>query len=134
MGESPRMKARTPTVIVADVRHGKVRADGTNIDLPPEGQESMLRSLELADVIVEIHEDNVLVTTGYDKHIVLLMRTKSALQLNAEKADRELEHRTGDKQADDLEKGDHPVTQKFARIWDGSVPSGTPVEGGLKGY
>jgi hypothetical protein len=133
MGESPRMKARTPTVIVADVRHGKVRADGTNIDLPPEGQESMLRSLELADVIVEIHEDNVLVTTGYDKHIVLLMRTKSALQLNAEKAERELEHRTGNP-TDDLAVGEHPVEQKFKRVWDGSVPSGTPVEGGLKGY
>jgi hypothetical protein len=123
-----------PRVIVADIRHGKVRADGTNIDLPEEGQQSMLRSLETADVIVEIHDDNVFVKTGYDKHIVLLMRTKSALQLNAEKADRELAHRTGDKQADDLEKGDHPVDQKFARIWDGSVPSGTPVKGGLKGY
>jgi len=127
-----------PRVIVADIRNGKVRADGMNIDLPDEGQQSMLRSLETADVIVEIHEDNVFVRTGYDKHIVLLMRTKSERQMNAEKAARELQHRVGDKPIDDLEKGEHPVKAKMNRVWDktdpGYVESGEPVKGGLKGF
>lgn len=126
-----------PRVIVVDVRNGKVRADGSNIDLPPEGQESFLRSLEIADVIVEVHEDTLLVTTGFDKHIVLLGQTKSVLQMNTEKADRELKART-DNQVDDLEVGEHPVDAKMRRVWDkdapGYVESGEPVKGGLKGY
>jgi hypothetical protein len=120
-------------VIVVDVRNGKVHADGSNIDLPPEGQESFLRSLVAADVVVEIHADNMIVTKGYDKRIVLLGRTKSALQLSAEKAAKDLDNRT-DNQRDDLEIGEHPVEQKFRRVWDGSVESGTPETRGLKGY
>ena len=122
-----------PRVIVVDERNGRVRADGSNIDLPPEGQDSALRSLETADVVVEIHEDGMFVTTGYDKHIVLLLVTKSVHQLNAEKAEMELAHRHA-KPIDDLAVGEHPVDVKFARVWDGSVPSGTPEERGLKGY
>jgi hypothetical protein len=49
----------TSRVVVVDVRNGKVRADGANIDLPLEGQHSFLRSLETADVIVEVHEATV---------------------------------------------------------------------------
>ena len=90
-----------PRVIIVDVRNGQVRADGTNIDLPPEGQESALRSIELADVLVEIHPDTILVREGYDKGWVTMFTTKSALQMNAEKADRELDNRT-DGLRDDL--------------------------------
>ena len=122
-----------PRVIVVDVRNGNVRADGTNINLPPEGQESALRSIETADVLVEVHADGIFVKQGAEKGWVTMFTTKSALQLNAEKADRELTARTG-KQVDDLAVGEHPVDKKFTRVWDGSVPSGEPVEGGLKGY
>jgi hypothetical protein len=123
-----------PRVIIVDVRNGMVKADGSNVDLPPEGQESALRSIETADVLVEIHPDTILVREGVDKGWVTMFTTKSALQLNAEKAARELQHRVGDKPIDDLEKGSHPVTEKFAHVWDGSVESGKPVEGGLKGF
>jgi hypothetical protein len=122
-----------PRVIIVDVRNGIVRADGTNIDLPPEGQESALRSIETADVLVEIHPDTMIVKQGVDKGWVTMFTTKSAAQLNAEKSDRELAHRT-DNPTDDLKVGEHPVDTKFKRVWDGSVPSGEPVEGGLKGY
>jgi hypothetical protein len=125
--------ASTPRVVVVDVRNGKVRADGANIDLPPEGQESFLRSLETADVIVEVHEDTLLVTQGYDKHIVLLGQTKTVVAMNYEKADREKADRT-DNMHDDLEAGEHPVEVKFKRVWDGSVPSGDPEQRGLKGF
>jgi hypothetical protein len=126
-----------PRVIVIDERHGRVRADGSNIDLPPEGQESALRSLETADVIVEIHEDGVFVPTGFDKHIVLLLVTKSVLQMNAEKAETELAHRHANP-VDDLAVGEHPVEVKMNRVWDktdpGYVESGEPEKRGLKGY
>lgn len=128
-------------VVVVDVRNGQVRADGVNIDLPSEGQESALRSLETADVVVEIHEDTMLVTQGYDKRIVLLLTTKSERQMSAEKADREKADRvaaggeeTTGMVGDRATFPDDPVDQKFKRVWDGSVPSGEPVEGGLKGY
>jgi hypothetical protein len=120
-----------PRVIVVDVRNGKVRADGANIDLPPEGQESFLRSLETADVIVEVHEDTLLVTHGYDKHIVLLGQTKTVLQMNTEKADRELQHRT--KPIDDAAIAEDPTVRLKRAFGNEFWPSGKPVEGGLKG-
>jgi hypothetical protein len=129
-----------PTVIIVDVRNGKIREDGFNIDLPSEGQVSFLESLARTDVIVEVHDDNVWVKRGFDKHIVLLGRTKSEAQMSGEKADREKAARavgaeqptgmTGDRGTFE----DDPVDNKFKRVWDGSVPSGEPVKGGLKGY
>jgi hypothetical protein len=123
-----------PRVIIVDQRHGPVKADGSNINLPPEGQESALRSIETADVLVQVHEDGIYVKEGAMKGWVLLLATKSEPQMNAEKAARELQSRVGDKPIDDLEKGEHPVTAKFARVWDDTVPSGEPVKGGLKGF
>jgi hypothetical protein len=129
-----------PTVIVADIRNGKIREDGSNLDLPPEGQAAFLESLANADVIVEVHDDTVFVRHGYDKMIVLLGRTKPAAQMNAEKAFRE---KTARVQGPEVSTGmvgdratfpDDPIDDKFERVWDGSVPSGKPVEGGLKGY
>jgi hypothetical protein len=124
-------------VIVVDVRNGKVRADGANIDLPLEGQHSFLRSLETADVIVEVHEDTLLVTKGYDKHIVLLGQTKTVLAMNNEKAERDKDNRTN-YLYDDLKAGEHPVEVKMRRVWDkddpGYVESGEPEERGLKGF
>jgi hypothetical protein len=119
-----------PRIVIVDVRNGNVFADGSNIDRPEEGREPALRSIETADVLVEISADNVFVKEGATKGWVLLMRTKSESQMNAEKAARELANR--DKPNDDLEKGDHPVTQKFARIWDGSIKSGGNQD--LKGF
>lgn len=121
-----------PRVIIVDVRNGRVRADGTNINLPPEGQESALRSIETADVVVEIHPDGLGVMQGSEKGWVTMVTTKSILQMNTEKAAHELQAR--DKHVDDLAVGEHPVTQKFARVWDDSVPSGEPTKGGLKGF
>ncbi len=127
----------TPSVIVVDVRNGKVRATGENIDLPPEGQESALRSLETADVIVEVHEDGIFVKHGHDRHIVMILTTKSEAQMSAEKADRDLQYRVGDKPNDDLTKGDHPVEVKMNRVWDPEDPhyvkSGEPEKRGLRG-
>jgi hypothetical protein len=129
-----------PRVIIVDVRNGKVKADGTNIDLPPEGQESALHSIETADVLVEVHPDSIYVREGADKGWVTMVTTKSEAQQSAEKAERELaaRHRgpevptgmTGDRPTFD----DDPVDQKFARVWDDTVPSGEPVKGGLKGF
>jgi hypothetical protein len=127
-------------VVVVDVRQGKVRSDGSNIDLPPEGQESALRSLELADVVVEIHADTVFVRQGSDKRIVLLLKTKSEARMSAEKAERErLARVRGPEQASGMTEDrvtfpDDPVDEKFKRVWDGSIPSGEPVKGGLKGF
>jgi hypothetical protein len=127
-------------VVVVDVREGMVRSDGSNIDLPPEGQESALRSLELADVVVEIHADTVFVRQGSDKHIVLLLTTKSESRMSAEKADRErLARYRGPEQSTGMAEyratfPDDPVDEKFKRVWDDSIPSGGPVEGGLKGF
>lgn len=120
------------TIVVADLRNGPIRKDGSNIDLPPEGQAAMLNSLRWAEVIVEVQADTVLVR-GVNPGVVLLCRTKSPAQMSAEKAAGDLAVRKGD-QPDDLAIGEHPVEQKFARVWDGSVPSGKPAEGGLKGY
>lgn len=122
-----------PLIVILDVRHGNVRATGENIDLPPEGVMSALRSIETADVVVEVHADTVLVKAGQDKCWITMFTTKSESQMNAEKAARELQYRTGN-HVDDLEVGEHPVEEKFSHVWDGSVPSGEPTEGGLKGY
>ena len=124
-------------VVVVDTRNGRVKADGTNIDLPFEGQQSALRSLETADVVVEIQADTVLVTKGWDKRIVLLLQTKSESQMNAEHAAADLDNRTNSLY-DDLKAGEHPVEVKMKRVWDkndpGYVESGTPEERGLKGF
>lgn len=122
-----------PLIVILDVRNGNVHANGENIDLPAEGRMSALHSIEIADVTVEVHEDAVLVKAGEDNCLVTMFTTKSESQMNAEKAARELHART-DKQVDDLEVGEHPVTEKFARVWDGSVRSGEPTKGGLKGF
>jgi hypothetical protein len=127
-----------PRVIIVDVRNGKVKADGMNIDLPPEGQESALRSIETADVLVEVHPDTIFVRSGADKGWVTMFTTKSEMQMNAEKAATELHARVGSKPIDDLEKGEHPVEVKMNRVWDktdpGYVESGEPEKRGLKGY
>jgi hypothetical protein len=135
------MSDTKPRVIIVDVRNGQVRADGTNIDLPSDGQESALRSIELADVLVEIHDDGMFVKQGVSKGWVTLFVTKTVLQLNTEKADRELAARRDDSgetptgmTGDRATFEDDPVDKKFLRVWDGTVPSGKPVEGGLKGY
>jgi hypothetical protein len=137
MGDLMAVAASTPRVVVVDVRNGKVRADGANIDLPLEGQHSFLRSLETADVIVEVHEDTVLVTKGYDKRIVLLGQTKTVVAMNNEKAERDKDNRTN-YLYDDLKAGEHPVEVKMRRVWDkddpGYVESGEPEERGLKGF
>src|SRR5262245_19321963 len=64
-----------PRVIIVDVRNGNVRADGSNIDRPSEGQEAGLRSIETADVLVEIHPDTMIVKTGVDKGWVTFITT-----------------------------------------------------------
>jgi hypothetical protein len=79
---------------VVDVRNGKVRADGANIDLPLEGQHSFLRSLETADVIVEVHEDTLLVTKGTTRRLSCSARPRPSWQMNNEKAEREKDNRT----------------------------------------
>ena len=62
-----------PRVVIVDMRSGGgIKADGSNIDLPPEGQESALRSIETADVYVQIHADGIYVKEGADKGWVLL--------------------------------------------------------------
>lgn len=126
-----------PCVIIVDVRNGNVKSDGSNIDRPPEGQEAGLRSIETADVLVEVHPDGVYVKKGAMKGIVTMITTKSEAQMSLEKAVREKDARNADKGSDDLERGDHPLT-KMNRVWDKDDPdymeSGGTVEGGLKGY
>src|SRR3954463_3833998 len=113
---------KKPRVIIVDQCPGPVKADGSNINLPPEGQESALRSIETADVLVQIHEDGIYVKEGVEKGWVTLFTTKSTLQMNTEKADREKADRLSNP-VDDLAAGEHPVEQKFKRVWDGSIPS-----------
>jgi len=119
-----------PRVIILDVRNGQVRADGSNINLPPEGQESALRSIEAADVLVEVHLEGIWVKKGVDEGWVTMISTKSILQMNTEKADQELANRT-DGLRDDLKLGEHPVEEKFKRVWEGDSNSGTAE---LKGF
>lgn len=126
-------------IVICDVRNGQVREDGENIDLPSEGQEAVLEAIERADILIDVTPDGVWVKRGYGVD-VLLVRTKTEAQMSGEKADREKAARargpeqtvgmTGDRETFE----DDPVDKKFARVWDGSVPSGGPVEGGLKGY
>jgi hypothetical protein len=120
-----------PRVVIVDVRNGNVYATGENINLPLEGQQAALHVIKTADVLVEVHADTMLVKEGVERGWVTLLTTKSILQMNTEKAASELQAR--DKHVDDLETGEHPVEAKFARVWDDSVPSGQPVDGGLKG-
>lgn len=120
-----------PRVIIVDVRNGMVKANAANIDLPLEGQVSALRSIETADVLVEIHPDTILVREGADKGWVTMLTTKPERQMNAEKAARELQSRVGDKPIDDLDVGEHPVEEKFRRVWEGDSNSGTAE---LKGF
>jgi hypothetical protein len=120
------------SVIVVDARNGRVKADGSNIDLPLEGQQSALRSLETADVVVEVHEEGIFVTTDYDKRIVLLLQTKSERQMNAEKAARELGARV--KPNDDVVKAEDPTTRLKRCFGNDYLPSGKPEERGLKGH
>ena len=127
-----------PRVVIVDMRSGGgIKADGSNIDLPSEGQESALRSIETADVYVQVHADGIYVKEGADKGWVLLITTKGEAQMSHEKAERDLAKRergpevpigmTGDRPTFE----DDPVDQKFARVWEDSGPTRTER---LKGY
>lgn len=119
-----------PRIVIVDVRNGNVFADGRNINLPAEGQEAMLRAIETADVLVSVDDSGMWVKQGVDLGIITMVTTKSEAQMNAEKAQGEAADRV--KPPDDLEKGEHPVTEKFARVWDGSIQSGETRE--IKGF
>jgi hypothetical protein len=129
-GEEPASK---PRVIIIDARNGKVYADGGNINVPVEGREGVLRAIETADVLVEFSVDGAWVKRGVETGIVGLVQTKSEAQMSAEKAQREWAARPHDPEQATGEVGDRhtfaddPVDKKFARVWDGSVPSGVPV-------
>jgi hypothetical protein len=126
-------------VVVCDVRNGSVRDDGTNIDFPPEGQEAALTAIERAGILIEVSQDGIWVKRGVGIN-VLLIRTKTEGERNTDQArieaaarDKGPEMPTG--MTDDRATfPDDPVDKKFKRVWDGSVPSGEPVKGGLKGF
>lgn len=119
-------------VVIVDCRQNRPYEDGTNLDVPEEGREALMSAIEHADVLVEISQDGMWVKEGVEHGVVTLVTVKSEAQMSMDKALREKAART--KPNDDLEKGTHPVNEKFAHVWDGSVESGKPVEGGLKGY
>jgi len=121
-------------VIIVDVRNNHPNDDGTNLDVPEEGRQALMDAIEHADVLVEVGVDSMWVREGANLGLVTLVTTKSESQMSIEKALREKHERLADK-AGDVEAGEHPVTVKFSRVWDPEyLPSGKPVEGGLKGY
>jgi hypothetical protein len=126
-----------PRIIIVDTRNGKVRADGSNVNRPPEGQEAALSSIETADVLVEIGSGagDIFVKEGATKGWVTLITTKTEAQMSMEKAEGEKAAR--DRPNDDLQKGDHPL-KKMNAVWDPGdehyIESGKPEERGLKGY
>jgi hypothetical protein len=137
-GEAPEI--RPFRVVIIDVRNGNVYADGSNLDVPEEGREGVLRAIETADVLVEISTDNMWVKKGVEHGVVALAKTRSEAQMSNEKALRESAARATGPEipagmvGDRATFEDDPVDAKFARVWDDTVPSGKPVEGGLKGY
>jgi hypothetical protein len=112
----PHLMPDKPRIVIVDMRNGSVLADGRNINVPEEGQLSMLRAIEMADVLVTVDDTGMWVKYGAEKGWVTLITTKSERQMNAEKAAGELAERV--KPNDDLERGDHPVKVKFARVWN----------------
>lgn len=112
----PHLTPDKPRIVIVDVRNGNVLADGRNINVPEEGQLPMLRAIEMADVLVTVDDAGMWVKYGVEKGWVTMITTKSEGQMNAEKAAGELAHRV--KKNDDLERGDHPVDVKFARVWN----------------
>ena len=129
-GDTTGLPVNKPRVIVVDVRNGPVRKDGSNIDLPPEGQKSALTSIETADVLVEVHMDGIWVKQGVDRGWVTMFTTKSERQMSAEKAERDKDNRTNSLY-DDLKVGEHPVETKFRRVWDETWETESKP---LKGY
>ena len=80
-------------------------------------------------MLVEVHADGIYVKDGSEQGYVLLLATKSELQMNAEHAARDLDNRTNSLY-DDLKTGEHPVTEKFPRVWEeGWETESKPLKG-----
>jgi hypothetical protein len=121
-------------IVVIDERNGPVKQDGSNLTVPEEGWQPILELIKMTmedpqGVVIRIDNGGVLVAAGVGQ--VSLVTTKSEAVLSLEKALTEKHART-DNQGGDLEKGDHPVEKKFARVWDGTMPDGEQKP--LKGY
>jgi hypothetical protein len=122
-----------PKIVIVDVRNGNVYANGSNLDVPVEGREPLLRAIETADILVEIGVDGAWVKQGVERSIVTLVSTKSEAQMSAEKAKREKNNRVGDGREHPIEVmcnrddplrqhdlfQDDPVLVRFSRVWDG---------------
>jgi hypothetical protein len=112
-----------PNIVIVDVRNGAVYTDGTNINVPEEGREALLRAIETAEILIEINVEGVWVKQGVVPGGVTLIATKSEPQMSAEKAQREATARNKGPEVTTGMKGDRatypddPVDVKFRRVW-----------------
>jgi hypothetical protein len=119
-------------VVVIDERNGPVRKDGSNLTVPEEGRLAILGLIaqmmgDPEGIVIRVDNGGVFVAAGVGQ--VSLVATKSEEVMNAEKATRELDHRTATPR-NDLEAGEHPVETKFARVWhEGWTTEQKPLRG-----